>query len=168
MVAASNKKLEELVESGEFREDLFYRLNVIRIALPTLKERGDDLKLLADSFLKKFNAELNRNMKGFTDEAMTSMTNYSWPGNIRQLENTIERAVIMGESDRIGMEDLSAEITEFRNNSIKVGAGLKAAMDDFKREFINKTLMFCGGNKTKRNPMINILGGGSVKLFFIN
>lgn len=156
VVAASNKKLEELVANGKFREDLFYRLNVIKIELPLLKERGDDIKLLADSFLKKFNAELNRNIKGFTDEAMASMTSYSWPGNIRQLENTIERAAIMGESDLIGMEDLSAEITEFRKATIKVGTGLKEAMDDFKREFINKTLMFCGGNKTKTAKTLGI------------
>ncbi len=156
VVAASNKTLEKLVEQGTFREDLFYRLNVIRIELPPLRERGDDLKSIADSFLQKFNAELNRSVKGITDEAMTAMINYSWPGNIRQLENSIERAVIMGESDRIGIEDLSAEITEFKKSSIKVGAGLKEAMDDFKREFIKKTLLFCGGNKTKAAKTLGI------------
>lgn len=156
VVAASNKELEELVEQGEFREDLFYRLNVIRIELPPLRERGDDLKSIADSFLGKFNADLNRSIRGFTDEAMTLMINYSWPGNIRQLENSIERAVIMGESDQIGIEDLSAEITEFRKNSIKVGAGLKEAMDNFKREFVKKTLAHSGGNKTKAAKTLGI------------
>lgn len=156
VVAASNKELEKLVEQGEFREDLFYRLNVIRIELPPLRERGDDLKTIADSFLRNFNAELNRSVKGFTDEAMSAMINYSWPGNIRQLENTIERAVIMGESDRIGIEDLPSEITEFRKSAIKAGTGLKEAMDDFKREFIKKTLVFCGGNKTKAAKTLSI------------
>lgn len=156
VIAATNKRLEDLVEEGRFREDLFYRLNVIRINLPPLRERSGDVELLAEHFARNFAAELGRPVKGFTDEAMKALKNYSWPGNARQLENTIERAVIMGESESIGLEDLPPEIKEFRASPISVGVSLKLAQDNFKREFIKKTLDFCDGNKTRTAAILDI------------
>ena len=156
VVAATNKDLEKLVEEKGFREDLFYRLNVIRIELPPLRERGEDVITLANHFLKVYSQELNQKIKGFSPEAMTALANYSWPGNVRQLENTIERACIMSDSDHIGVEDLPSEITEFRQNAIKVGSSLKNAVDAFKKEFIIKSLAFNRGNKTKTAEMLDI------------
>jgi len=156
VVAATNKNLEKMVEEKSFREDLFYRLNVIRVELPPLRERGEDIVVLAESFLKSFAGELNPKIKGFTPEALTAIANYSWPGNVRQLQNTIERAVIMTDSDHIRLEDLPVEITQFRNTSIQVGSTLKDAVDNFKKEFIVKSLAFNKGNKTRTAEMLDI------------
>jgi len=156
VVAATNKKLEKLVEQKLFREDLFYRLNVIRIELPPLRDRGEDITALADHFLKDFSRELNQKIKGFTPEALSALASYSWPGNIRQLENTIERAVIMSDGEFIGVEDLAAEITELHQNAVRVGSPLKDAVDNFKREFIVKSLAFNKGNKTRTADMLDI------------
>jgi len=156
VVAATNKKLEALVEQKLFREDLFYRLNVIRIELPSLRERGEDVIILAEHFLNYYSMEMNQKPKRFDPDALAALANYSWPGNVRQLQNTIERAVIMAESDTITVEDLPLEIGEFQNKAIKVGATLKDAVDNFKKDFILKSLAFNKGNKTKTAKVLDI------------
>jgi PAS domain S-box-containing protein len=101
VIAATNKNLDMLVEKGLFREDLFYRLNVIRITLPPLREKKDDIELLADFFVKEFNIKFNKNVKGFTGEAMGYLRGYSWPGNIRELKNFVERLMVVTDRDYI-------------------------------------------------------------------
>ncbi len=106
VIAATNENLEDLVKEGKFREDLYYRLNVFSIFVPPLRERRDDIPLLALYFLKKFVTVMNKKIRDFSKEAMDFIQNYSWPGNVRELENAVERAVVICKSDLISLEDL--------------------------------------------------------------
>jgi Nif-specific regulatory protein len=105
LVAATNRPLEQMVKEGKFREDLYYRLNVIPIDLPPLRERGDDIRLLVNFFLQR-SIKNHKKSVTITEEAMLELMNYRWPGNIRELENTIERIVLMGSEDGISAEDM--------------------------------------------------------------
>ncbi|MGB2697624.1 MAG: sigma 54-interacting transcriptional regulator, partial [Candidatus Zixiibacteriota bacterium] len=105
-VIATNKDLEKLVEDKKFREDLFYRLNVVSITIPTLRERKDDIPLLAYHFLRKFAQEMSKTIKSISVDAMNMLNDYSWPGNVRQLENVIERAIVMAEGDAVTTDHL--------------------------------------------------------------
>ncbi|HEX2573092.1 MAG TPA: sigma-54 dependent transcriptional regulator [Polyangia bacterium] len=107
IVAATNRNLLERVKSGHFREDLYYRLNVVTIEMPALRRRGSDIGLLAMHFLRRYAKENGRDIKGFTDEALERLARYPWPGNVRELENTIERAVVVSRTDVIRVEDLN-------------------------------------------------------------
>ncbi len=110
-IVATNKNLEKLVEQTQFREDLFYRLNVVSITVPPLREKKDDVPLLAYHFLKKYAKEMKKNIKSISVDAMNMLTAYSWPGNVRQLENVIERAVVMAEGEAITTEHLPFAVT---------------------------------------------------------
>lgn len=110
VIAATNKNLEEAINNGAFRMDLYYRLNVFNIHVPPLRERGSDVGNLAHYFLQKYKTNSHQAFVGFTPEALNAMENYNWPGNIRELENTIERAVILGRSERIRLDDLPEKI----------------------------------------------------------
>jgi len=112
LVAATNKDLHQEVESGRFREDLFYRLNVVNIHIPPLRERVEDIPLLAAHFLQAFSQENQKQVKGFEPEVLQALTAYHWPGNVRQLENVIERCVVLAQGESIRMEDLPAEMKE--------------------------------------------------------
>ena len=112
VITASNKNLRQAMEEGRFREDLFYRLNVIPITVPPLRERKGDVPLLIDYFLKRFRETRGRDIQGIHDEAMNKLLHYSWPGNIRELENIIERMVILAEEDILSVEDLPPRISE--------------------------------------------------------
>lgn len=112
IVTASNKDLQAAVQAGAFREDLFYRLNVVHIPLPALRERREDIPLLAAHFLKKFTEDNASRVKGFTAEAIDYLTAYEWPGNVRHLENVVERCVVMAGDDMIRVEDLPPEIKD--------------------------------------------------------
>ncbi|MDR3579550.1 MAG: sigma-54 dependent transcriptional regulator [Oryzomonas sp.] len=111
ILSATNKELEQEIRRGNFREDLFYRLNVIRINLPALRERGNDVKNLADFFVKKYSQSSGIAVEGISKPALKLLMNYAWPGNVRQLESVIERSVLMAESNYIEPEDLPAEVT---------------------------------------------------------
>ncbi|WP_027370847.1 sigma-54-dependent transcriptional regulator [Desulfovermiculus halophilus] len=112
LVAATNKDLQQEVEEGRFREDLFYRLNVVNIHIPPLRERVEDIPLLAAHFLHTFSQENNKDVQGFSPQAMQALTAYHWPGNVRQLENIVERCVVLARGATIGLEDLPAEFKE--------------------------------------------------------
>jgi two-component system NtrC family response regulator len=112
IVAATNKNLQEAVSHGEFREDLFYRLNVVSIFLPPLRERREDIPLLAAHFLDKYTKENQVEIAGFTGAAMDYLTAYEWPGNVRQLENVVERCTVLARSDTIDADDLPPEIKD--------------------------------------------------------
>ncbi len=111
LVSATNKELEHEIKKGLFREDLFYRLNVIRVNLPPLRERGSDIKTLAEFFLEKYSKAAGITLDGISKQALKLLMNYSWPGNVRQLESVIERSILMAESNYIGPDDLPTEIT---------------------------------------------------------
>ncbi|HEY5523542.1 MAG TPA: sigma-54 dependent transcriptional regulator [Desulfuromonadaceae bacterium] len=111
LVSATNKELEQEIKKGAFREDLFYRLNVIRVNLPPLRERGSDVKTLAEFFLGKYSKAAGIRMDGISKQALKLLMNYSWPGNVRQLESVVERSILMAESNYIEPDDLPTEIT---------------------------------------------------------
>lgn len=114
LIAATNKNLEEAIESGQFRQDLYYRLNVVSLEMPALRDRREDIMLLANYFADKYGAMCNRKLKGFSPEARACLTAYDWPGNVRELENTIERAVVLGTTEWILPEDLPEALLETR------------------------------------------------------
>jgi DNA-binding NtrC family response regulator len=113
VILASNVDLHQLVAEQKFRQDLYYRINVVNIRLPTLRERLGDIGLLAGHFLRQFNKEAGREILGFTDEALAAMRRYNWPGNIRELENAVERAVVLCRRPHVGVEDLPEAIQAF-------------------------------------------------------
>ena len=115
VILASNQPLEQLVASGEFRQDLYYRINVVMIQLPPLRDRIADITLLADHFLIEKAADIGRQITAFTDEAMNVLRAYSYPGNVRELENIIERAVVLTKATRIGIEDLPPHVIDNTN-----------------------------------------------------
>ncbi len=160
IIAATNRDLLEDVNDGKFREDLFYRLNVVNLLVPPLHERKDDIPLLAKYFLERF-AEKNRKiMKGFTPAAMDLLIRYSWPGNVRELENALERAVIMSLGDYITERELPPGVVGISSNGQPEGlhaAGLAGMpLDDIEKSAIIQTLKETGGNKSEASKILQI------------
>ena len=154
ILAATNKNLAKEVEEKTFREDLFYRLNVVAIELPPLRERKDDIPLLAEYFLKKYSKENNRKIEGFSPLSMDLLTRYSWPGNIRELENAIERAVIMCNSAWLLPEYFPDDI---RANSSESPKGQSpSSIREMERKVILETLEKLGGNKSRAANALGI------------
>jgi len=156
LIAATNKDLRQEVEKHTFREDLFYRLHVIPIILPPLRERKDDIELLAYHFLEEFNRKLNKSIKGFSKRALVLLKNYSWPGNIRQLRNVIERVVALSQSDRIGPDDLP-----FRNTDQEIfqSLGTKGeiiSLEELEKRYIQKVMEQVGGNQKQAAALLGI------------
>lgn len=145
VVTATNKDLREAVAAGRFREDLFYRINVIPIQMPALRERLDDIPLLAQHFRVLFNQELHLNVKGFTDEALVRMMSFDWPGNVRELRNRIKMAVVMAKDSRITAEDLGFQDT----GEIQALPNFNEARESFEKEYVTRVLKLCGGNVKK-------------------
>lgn len=140
-IASTNRDLKQEIKNGKFREDLFYRLNVIEINLPPLKEREEDIPILADYFLSKYRKEMNKNIKGFDPEAMRSLISYDWKGEVRELENVIERAVIFAKEEFITLKDLPASFrpTDALISNFKTGS-LEDSVKSFERDFILRAL----------------------------
>ena len=159
LITATNEPLEKLIEEGKFRKDLYYRLNVITIMLPPLRERKDDISLLANYFLKKYSELMNKNIEGFSDEAMNFLLKYDFPGNVRELENTIERAIVIGKGNIIQLEDLSLDINgdsyEFEDDTV-------GSLEDVEKKYIIKVL---GENKWNISKSAEILGVERVTLY---
>ena len=145
LVAATNKNLEEQIERGLFREDLYYRLNVIEVKIPALRERREDIDILARHFVEKYSKENNKKAVGITDEAMEILLNYPWPGNIRELRNVIERAVVLSGSDRIGVAELPDRLKTARSG--KDVQTLKAKLEYYEEKIIKDALQAHGWNK---------------------
>ncbi len=140
IVLASNKNLEKLVEEGKFRDDLYHRINVVTIDLPPLRERVGDVPLLAKHFLRMYCAQHNKEKLGFTDEALEYLERYGWPGNIRELENVIEQAVLLGEDKHIEVGDLTSPIRSQLQEKTDKPVGLKEAVAETEKSFIRKVL----------------------------
>lgn len=137
VIAATNRDLKKLVEEKKFREDLFYRLNVITINMPPLKERKEDIPLLIQHFLKKFNIQISKSIEGVSREALVILMNHSWPGNVRELENAVERAVVIASEPQIWSRDLPPEITQQTSSSI-IGS---KTLEELEKEHIKKVLV---------------------------
>lgn len=155
IVAATNKNLEEEVRAGKFREDLFYRLNVVRIEMPSLRERKDDIPLLMHGFLKEFNIENQKNILGFDNRAKSAILKYSWPGNIRELRNCVESAVVMCTKDQISFDDLPSTVRSGCDiSAITIPAGI--TMNEAEKIIITENLALNNGNKTKTAETLGI------------
>ncbi len=155
VVAATNRNLEEEVKAGKFREDLYYRLNVVRIEMPPLRERKDDLPLLMHAFLREFNIENEKNIKGFDNRAKASLIKYNWPGNIRELKNCIESAVVMCTGEEIKLEDLPSSIrANSEEKSIMIPLGIP--MEEAEKIIIQENLAANNNNKTKTADILKI------------
>ena len=149
VISATNKPLESLIDNGNFRPDLFYRLNVIPFQVPPLRERREDVPLLVEHFNKRFSADYGKKEKEFTDDAITQLSKYDWPGNVRELKNTIERIVIMSSKKKIDAADLpAAETTDLSAISFRFPT-FKDATDAYQREFIQHKLAEFEGNVAK-------------------
>lgn len=154
VVAATNRNLEEEVKAGRFREDLYYRLNVVHIEVPALRERKDDIPLLIDSFIKEFSKENGREIK-IDSKAKSALFKYDWPGNIRQLRHCIEGASVMCNDDEIRLEDLGAEIgMSSGESSISVPLGI--TLDEAEKIIIEQNLAANKGNKSKTAEILGI------------
>ncbi len=155
IVAASNKLLETEVQEGRFREDLFYRLNVIPLTIPPLRRRREDIPLLAEHFLKKISQELNKNIGGFSPEAFEQLVAYAWPGNIRELHNAVERAVVLCTSKNLQPEHLHLAGEDF-NGDLYLGKSLKDSLNLFKKHLIRSTLLESSWNQTLAAEQLEI------------
>ena len=155
VICATNRNLEEEVKKGNFREDLFYRLNVVRIEVPPLRERKEDIDLLAASFLETFNKEDKRKIEGFTPAASKALLSYSWPGNIRELKNAIESSVVLAKGKYIDKEDLPQMVRESGSGS-KVTFDLPVTLDEAEKRLILETISYAKGNKTKAAELLGI------------
>jgi DNA-binding NtrC family response regulator len=170
LVAATNRDLKASIASGGFREELYYRLNVVHVQLPHLRDRPSDIPLLLEHFVQKFNSKLGRSVTGFDDDAMKLLLRYGWPGNIRELENVVERCLIFAEDGQIGAVHLPAELRE-SDGEVEAGlgddvdatpgeTGLKEAVRKatlkLEREFIGRALEQTGGNVTHTARLLKI------------
>ena len=152
ILAATNKVLHSLVKNNLFREDLFYRVNVVTINMPPLRERGDDILLLAHHFVNKFSAELGKTPPRFLDEALRNLRNYNWPGNVRELENAIQRLIVMADGDYIDVTDLP-DLCRF---SALGKTGFTRTLAEVEGEYISNVLSSVGGNKTRAAEILGI------------
>jgi len=168
MIAATNRALPKLVAEGKFREDLFYRLNVIPVTLPPLRERADDILLIAHHVLAKYAREMGRTIEGFAPEALAAMRAYQWPGNVRELENVIERAVALESEPRVQFGTLPENLRSGRpstpvggsNGGGDVDAGpgfnLERHLQDIERSHLERALERCGGVQTKAADVLGL------------
>lgn len=155
VISATNKTLEDEVKQKHFREDLYFRLKGIEIMVPPLRERKDDIPLLLNNFLSKYNKENNKNIKGFSNSAKNILFNYDWPGNVRELQHCVESAVVMASGDEIQAEDLTIQLEDKKNSSgILVPYGI--SLEDAEKMIILENLESNNGNKTKTADILKI------------
>jgi DNA-binding NtrC family response regulator len=154
VIAATNRDLLSEMARGRFREDLYYRLNVINVEMPALRERATDVPLLAMHFLRKYSSENGKTIGGFTDEALARLSAYRWPGNVRELENIVERAVVMTAGDRVGIADLPPHLAPAPTPaSIQIPG---TTLDELERYAITKALEASGGSTSKAAELLGI------------
>jgi Nif-specific regulatory protein len=160
VVAATNRDLEKAVTSGDFRRDLYFRLKVVEILVPPLRRRPEDIEPLAAHFLERFAAETGRKLRGYTPEALEAMQNYHWPGNIRELRNVIERAVVLSQGEWIDVADVSlshlAAPGDTNQGIARSGPFVPTTIEEMERRHVLATLEAVGGNKTKAAAILGI------------
>lgn len=164
VIAATSRDLEREIAAGRFREDLFYRLNVVRLEVPPLRERRQDVPLLVDHFLSRFRENLGKNVRGLSDEALDLLVAYRWPGNVRELENMIERAMILTDGDSIEVSALPPAVLSAHSDQNQPADelgddedfSLKRARQAFEAEFIRRALERTGGNRTHAARLLEI------------
>ena len=159
VIAATSEDLEALMAEGLFREDLYYRLNVMQLPIPALRDRREDIPLLCDHFLAHYRDSLGKSVRSIADDALERLIGYSWPGNVRELQNVLERSVIMSEDTRLGLTHLPREIVE--SSPASEGAeskifGMRRARRLFEIELIGRALRETGGNRTHASKLLEI------------
>ncbi|MEO0073532.1 MAG: sigma-54 dependent transcriptional regulator, partial [candidate division WOR-3 bacterium] len=152
LICATNRNLDQEVAAGRFREDLFYRINVVAIHVPPLRERVGDIPLLANYFLERYARQLNKTIVGFDDGVIAALTAYNWPGNIRELQNTIERAVIMSQNRRISLGDLGGRFLELRERPNSVMSRYRSVG----RAEVIEALKETGGNVSRAADLLSL------------
>ncbi len=158
VIAATNRNLEQEIEAGTFREDLYYRLNVVSVEMPPLRDRKEDIRLLTDLFLKRYSEKNRKVIKGFTPRAADLLTRYNWPGNVRELENAVERAVILCREEIITPEQLPDAIRALDSGEEATTVDFSAgqSLRDVETQMIRRTLDETGGNRTKTAEILGI------------
>jgi transcriptional regulator with PAS, ATPase and Fis domain len=167
VVAATNRDLKEMVEQGTFREDLYYRINVINLVVPPLRDRKEDIPILIDHFLARGCKEKSVKLKTLAKRAMERIYDYAWPGNIRELENEIERLIVLsGEDERISADLLSQRIREFGENAkvqgVRVAGKLKDALEELEKTMIREGLRRTNWNKSRLAKELGISRAGLI------
>ncbi len=152
IIAATNKDIQGLVKKGVFREDLFFRLNVIMISIPPLRERGNDILLLTRYFASKYANEFGKPVMEFSDKALRTLCNYHWPGNVRELENVVQRLIVMNEGEQIDVADLPS----LMHFSALSGAGFNRTLAEIQAEYIRNVMQNVKGNKTRAAEVLGI------------
>ncbi|MFN3531207.1 MAG: sigma-54-dependent transcriptional regulator [Candidatus Brocadia sp.] len=156
LIAATNRDLEKEVSEGRFREDLFYRLNVITIHLPPLRERKDDIPILSNFFVIKYTKKYKKEIDGFAAEAMDALCTYHWPGNVRELENVVERAVVLCKKNMISLEHLPKNIILNNEDVSTIKIPLGTTLKEAEKEIIQKTLQMTHGSKKEAAKILGI------------
>jgi transcriptional regulator with PAS, ATPase and Fis domain len=156
ILAATNENLADAVKRGKFREDLFYRLSVVPIHLPPLRERKEDIPLLVEHFLRKYNKKAKKNIETISPQAIKAMREYDWPGNIRELENTIERAVVLSKGNGIDIEDLMYHGISASPALLSPLGGNYKTLEEMEKEYIKAVLRTQQGNKSKASRLLGI------------
>lgn len=151
LIAATNKELKELVKNGDFREDLYYRLNVINITIPPLRERKEDIPELAEHFLRKYGKKMGKQIDGFKPGATEILNNYPWPGNARELENVVERGVILCDNSLLGPEDLSISAPRAETEM-----SANPSLEEIEKDYILRVLRENGGNQSRASQILGI------------
>jgi len=164
VILATNENLEKLVQEGRFRQDLYYRVNVINLELPGLKDRISDIPMLAQHFLEHVCEESGKKVQAFSDDALAALQRYGWPGNVRELQNVIERAVLLGKGDIVRLEDLPASLAASRGVTFEPvgGRSLKQALEGPERQIILEVLE---GNQWNRHATAEALGINRTTLY---
>jgi len=156
ILAATNENLADLVRKGKFREDLFYRLSVVPVHLPSLRERKEDILLLVEHFLQKYGRRARKKIKGLSSAIKKALMEYDWPGNIRELENTIERAVVLSKGDEIELEDLVYHGISSSSSLFHLAGGKYKNLEDIEKEYIKTVLKAQNGNKSRTAKILSI------------
>jgi DNA-binding NtrC family response regulator len=156
VIAASNEDLGEAVREKRFREDLLFRLDVLHLSMPPLRERKPDLPLLVDHFLERYNREFNKSILGISGECMARLDSYSWPGNVRELKNVIQRAALMCGEDVLKPEHLPRSLQESAREPTQVSFALGTSLEEVEREMVIQTLRHCDNNRSRAASMLGI------------
>ena len=159
LICATHRNLDEMVQKGTFREDLYYRLNVVQLHLPSLRERRDDIPLLAQHFLHLSAMQFGKKAKRFSQPALRALEEYAWPGNVRELENAVQRAVVLSEGHAVDVWHLPASITKNTTEEATLNGLYEEEVRQFKRRLLLRTLRECGWRKAESARVLGVARG---------
>ena len=156
VICATNRSLEQMVQAGTLRQDLYFRVSVLKIELPPLRDRTDDIPVLAEYFLRTFASAHGKYIRGMSPGFLNALASHTWPGNVRELQNVVERSVVLADGQRLGIEDLPAEVSRLAVPSEPSRGAFQEVVRSFKREMVRSALRSCNGNKLKAAQELQI------------